>query len=132
MDIIKIRMLKTVRSDLPYMIAVKPGTILCEGKEYAGTSNPHGAISGICDNGEALGVRPGEFEFIEAPEWILEKHRNIIPRHLFRVECQILETFDIYAIDQEKAEEIAAEKIKEKYENDADDFEWCISAWLIR
>ena len=65
-----IRMLKTVRPDLAFL--AKPGTILHGGSEYAATSNHHGAICGICENGEALGVKPGEFEFVEAPEWVLK------------------------------------------------------------
>jgi hypothetical protein len=50
--------------------------------EYVAYTNPHGAISGLCDNGERLGVAPGEFEFIEAPDWILEKHGICV--HCFR------------------------------------------------
>ena len=50
----------------------KPGTILREGMEYDGHSNPNGAISGICENGELLGCYPDEFEFITAPDWVLK------------------------------------------------------------
>jgi len=50
----------------------KPGTILRKGEEYQATSNKYGAISGICSNGESLGVKPGEFEFISAPKWVLD------------------------------------------------------------
>ena len=60
----KIRMLKNVRPDLPL---AKPGTILRAGEEYEAKSNKNGAISGLCANGEYLGVRPGEFVFTEAP-----------------------------------------------------------------
>lgn len=74
----RIKMLTNVRSDFPLGLfaGAKPGTILRAGMEYKATSNPHGAISGICENGESLGVRPGEFEFIEAPEWVLEIWRK--------------------------------------------------------
>jgi len=51
---------------------VKDGTILCREKEYEAISNSHGAISGICENGEPLGVKPQEFVFVEAPEWVLK------------------------------------------------------------
>lgn len=64
----EIRMIKTVRPDLIFL--AKPGTILRCGEEYDANSNSHGAISGICENGEALGVRPGEFEFVSLPEWV--------------------------------------------------------------
>ena len=66
---IKIRMLKTVRPD---MFLGKPGTIAREGQEYKATSNRHGAICAICDNGEKLGVKPGEFELIEAPVLLIK------------------------------------------------------------
>ena len=65
----KIRMLETVRPDLIFL--AKPGTILRAGKEYEAAANRHGAISGVCENGEVMGVKPGEFEFVEAPEWVL-------------------------------------------------------------
>lgn len=76
---IKIRMMQTVRPDFPFGQVPgfgKPDTILKNGIEYPAITNPHGAISGICENGEHLGVKPGEFEFVEAPEWVLEKHRR--------------------------------------------------------
>lgn len=71
-DNIRIRMLNTVRPDF-YL--GKPGTVAKRGRIYAACSNKNGAISAVCDNGESLGVKPGEFEFIEAPEWILEIHK---------------------------------------------------------
>lgn len=78
MDTIKIRMKKTVRPDFPLgiigLLGEKPGTILRAGMEYQATSNKNGAISGLCDNGEYLGVKPGEFEFVKAPEWVLKIH----------------------------------------------------------
>lgn len=67
---IKIRMLETVRPDLPFL--AKPGTVLVQGKEYDAEANKHGAVSGICENGDYLGVKPGEFEFVSAPEWLLK------------------------------------------------------------
>lgn len=65
----KIKMLCNVRPDLIFL--AKPGTILRAGMEYEAASNKNGAISGICENGETLGVKPGEFEFVEAPQWVL-------------------------------------------------------------
>lgn len=66
----KIRMLCTVRPDL--MFAAEPGTVLRAGEEYEATANKHGAVCGICENGHVLGVKPGEFEFVKAPDWLLE------------------------------------------------------------
>lgn len=75
---IKIRMRKTVRPDFPFgivgLLGDKPGTILRADMEYTAITNKNGAISGLCDNGEYLGVKPGEFEFIKAPYWVLEIH----------------------------------------------------------
>jgi hypothetical protein len=66
---LSIKMLKTVRG---YPLISKPGTILRSGKQYTAKSNKHGAISGLCDNGEYLGVKPGEFVFVNAPRWVLD------------------------------------------------------------
>lgn len=72
MDKIRIRMLKTVYPDLLFIQRMPHGTILRAGMEYNATSNRNGAISGVCDNEVVLGVKPGEFEFVEAPEWVLK------------------------------------------------------------
>ncbi len=70
---ISIRMLKTVVPDFPF--AVNARTRLLANTLYGATSNSLGAVCGICDNGELLGVKPGEFEFVEAPEWLLSIHK---------------------------------------------------------
>lgn len=62
----RIKMLETVVPDMWWL--AKPETILSAGVEYEARSNPHGAISAICENGELLGVKPGEFEIVEAPD----------------------------------------------------------------
>ena len=59
----KIRMLTTVRPDISFL--AMPGTILRAGETYEATKNRNGAVSGICDNGNTLGVKPGEFEIVE-------------------------------------------------------------------
>lgn len=66
----KIRILETVRPDILFI--AKPGTILRCGEEYEATSNKNGAICGVCENGEKLGVRPNEFEFVELPQWVYD------------------------------------------------------------
>lgn len=65
---IRIKMLTDVVPDLFFLAT--PGTLLRVGTEYEATANVHGAVSGICPNGKQLGVRPGEFEFTEAPDWL--------------------------------------------------------------
>jgi hypothetical protein len=81
---IKIRMLQNVRPDFPFgiigLLGEKPGTILRAGMVYQAKSNGNGAISGLCENGEYLGVKPGEFEFVEDPEWVLKIHgAKVVP-----------------------------------------------------
>jgi len=76
----KIRMLEDVRPDVPFL--AKPGTILRKSKEYEAKSNPNGAISGLCENGEWLGVRPDEFEFISAPKWVCSIWADVCPEAL--------------------------------------------------
>lgn len=41
------------------------GCILYGDQLYHTTVNSHGAVCGICDNGQALGVKPDEFEVVE-------------------------------------------------------------------
>jgi predicted RNA-binding Zn-ribbon protein involved in translation (DUF1610 family) len=56
-------MLMTVTPDFSFL--AKPGTILKKGDTYEATENKNGAVSGICENGEVLGVKPHEFKRIE-------------------------------------------------------------------
>lgn len=72
---IKIKMLKTVRPDLPFLS--ESGTVLFADYTYFAQANKNGAICGICDNGKPLGVKPDEFEFVKAPEWLLKLWRKI-------------------------------------------------------
>lgn len=73
----KIKMIKDVRSDLPFLST--PGTVLRFGKVYEATANKLGAVSGKCENGEMLGVRPGEFEFVSMPKWLYDKWASAFP-----------------------------------------------------
>lgn len=62
----KIKMLKTVRPDFPFLLVGVPlDTILIYGEVYEAAQNKHGAVCGICRNGQKLGVKPGEFEIVE-------------------------------------------------------------------
>lgn len=62
---IRIKMTKTVRGCFPLNPDGK--IILRNGVEYEAKSNMNGAISGLCENGEWLGVKPDEFEFVGFP-----------------------------------------------------------------
>ena len=62
----KIRMLDTVRPDFPFWFAAVPAdTVLLCGKVYDAEQNKSGAVCGICENGQKLGVKPKEFEVVE-------------------------------------------------------------------
>ena len=65
-----IKMTQTVKPELPFLAT--QDTFLCAGLEYEATANQHGAISGVCENGVKMGVRPGEFLFVSAPSWIID------------------------------------------------------------
>lgn len=76
----KIRMLMTVRPDFPLnIVCAKPGTILRVNELYEATSNKNGAITAICENGERLGVKPCEFEFVTLPQWVYDKWATVWP-----------------------------------------------------
>lgn len=64
----KTDMLPDVLPGIPSL--AKPGTILRAGKEYEAEANKNGAVIAICENGTRMGVKPGEFEFLEAPKWL--------------------------------------------------------------
>lgn len=70
--IIRIRMKTDVLPDvLPGIPSLaKPGMILRAGREYEAEANRNGAVISLCENGERMGVKPGEFEFLEAPKWL--------------------------------------------------------------
>lgn len=62
----KIKMLETVRPDFLFLLTSVPAdTILVCGEVYEATQNKHGAVCGICENGQKLGVKPGGFEIVE-------------------------------------------------------------------
>lgn len=65
---ITIKTTKTIRG--LFMAPLEPGT-------YKAGCNRHGAVYAILEGGNNLGVKPGEFEFIEAPEWLLKKWQEI-------------------------------------------------------
>lgn len=75
----KIKMLMTVRPDFPFHIISPPGTILRVNEVYNATANKNGAITAICANGEQLGVKPCEFEFVSLPQWVYDKWANQWP-----------------------------------------------------
>ena len=72
----KIKMLMTVRPDLLF---APPGTILRVGGIYDAASNKNGAITAVCANGEKLGVKPCEFEFVSLPQWVYDIWEPVWP-----------------------------------------------------
>lgn len=73
-EVIRIKLIKTVKSD--FMWIDKNPLLAEKNNEFFAESNPHGAIS-IINNNYRLGVKPDEFEFLEAPAWVLEKHGKL-------------------------------------------------------
>ena len=70
----KIKMAKTLYPDEIEGISLgKPGTMLELNMVYECWVNSHGAVAGYCDNGEKLGVKPGEFDVVE---WHETKTQN--------------------------------------------------------
>lgn len=66
----KIRMLDTVYPDAICGLSIEQmgsrrDTVLQFGMEYPCWVNSYGAVSGVCANGEMLGVKPDEFEVVE-------------------------------------------------------------------
>jgi hypothetical protein len=62
----KIKMATTLYPDEVSGISLaKPGTMLELNMIYDCWVNIHGAVAGWCDNGEMLGVKPGEFDVVE-------------------------------------------------------------------
>ena len=63
MATIKIRLPREVRGDFPFRGSVAPSGI------YDAEMNPQGALSVLDSDGQLLGIKPGEFEFVdEVPE----------------------------------------------------------------
>lgn len=58
-DTVRIRLLKTLRSDWPFSNLSVPAGI------YEAEMNQHGAVSVRARNGQLLGIKPGEFEFVD-------------------------------------------------------------------
>lgn len=82
----RIKMLKTVRPDFLFM--AKPGSILRKDGEYEAIANKNGAVCGICENGEKLGVKPGEFQFIQVPMSVASIWEREFPMALYG--CEIV------------------------------------------
>jgi len=120
-----IKMIKTARPDLSMFFKIDPATVAEIGKEYNATSNPNGAICAICANGEQLGIKPGEFEFVEAPEWLIKIHAGIIKKLKFRCEAQIMIEKEFIAEDEEMAEKMMDDYMMEEFA----DLDWIISAY---
>jgi len=62
---LKVRMLKTVTSDLPMIFPDSADMITVAKNEYYVYVNSYGAISAFLPNGKQLGLKPDEFEVIE-------------------------------------------------------------------
>lgn len=62
----KIKVLKTVQPDFPFWFHCVPfDTVLVCGEVYQAVRGKSGAVCGICENGQMLGVKPEEFEVVQ-------------------------------------------------------------------
>lgn len=77
-------MLRTVIPDLPFLY--KPHNILHMHEIYEAKANYNGAISGLTYSGEWIGVKPGEFVFIDAPQWVLDIWEKEFPDAIDRLQ----------------------------------------------
>jgi hypothetical protein len=62
---LKVRMLKTVTSDIPMIFPDSADMITIAKNEYYVNVNSYGAVSAILPNGKQLGLKPDEFEVVE-------------------------------------------------------------------
>lgn len=61
----KVKMLKTVTPDLPFLEKRGDVRALCvKGEEYEARKNPYGAVTAITQGGD-LGLKPDEFVVVE-------------------------------------------------------------------
>lgn len=58
---LKVKLAKTVESDLKEFIPTDPNTIALAENEYFVWVNSYGAVSAILENGQKLGLLPSEF-----------------------------------------------------------------------
>ena len=65
----KIRILRNVWSEIPF----GPKLSVRRGEIHAACSNPLGAVCVRFDDGQMLGVRPDEFEWLDADEAEVER-----------------------------------------------------------
>lgn len=78
MDEFEILMRDTVRTEIA--LFAQSGTVLWFDYTYKAKANRNGAVSGQCENGEWLGVKPGEFVFVgEVPAWLFELWHDKYP-----------------------------------------------------
>ena len=61
---LKVRMLQSVQSDMPFGLC-GPGMQVLQGVEYYVWVNSYGAVSAILDDGKYLGLKSNEFEVTE-------------------------------------------------------------------
>lgn len=58
----KVKMLKTITSDIPYMVLEETAE---KGEIYEVYTNSNGAMSVYLPSGDKLGIKPGEFEIVK-------------------------------------------------------------------
>lgn len=62
---LKVKMLMTVKPDMPFFTRDSPNIVCKQGEEFYVRVNSYGAVSAIFENGKMLGLKPAEFEVTE-------------------------------------------------------------------
>lgn len=81
-----------------FSITLPPG-------EYEAGYNKHGAIFVKLPYGNTLGVKPGEFEFVKAPEQLLKQWEELRPKEYENIGKRILKALEIRNMTQRELAE---------------------------
>lgn len=81
-----------------FSITLPPG-------EYEAGYNKHGAIFVKLPYGNTLGVKPGEFEFVKAPEPLLKQWKELEKKEYEKIGKRILEALEIRKMTQRQLAE---------------------------
>lgn len=85
MDEVIIKTTQTIKG--LFSVALPPG-------EYEAGYNKNGAVFIKLPHGQTLGVKPGEFEFVKAPEHLLDRWRTSVEKEHEIIGKRILDALD--------------------------------------
>lgn len=91
MDEVIIKTTQTIKG--LFSVALPPG-------EYEAGYNKNGAVFIKLPHGQTLGVKPGEFEFVKAPEHLLDRWRTSVEKEHEIIGKRILDALDARKMTQ--------------------------------